>query len=149
MSLPLPANASRASLLRQTLLQAGLLVALSGALAWVTETFHIEWRPAPEIREMSAQDALRIRSGVVWVDVRNPERFASAHLPGAVAFDENTHDASLAKVLEHWSPGATVVVYGEGVGSERAERVARRLKRDLKSKGVFLLKGGWAAWPRS
>jgi rhodanese-related sulfurtransferase len=84
----------------------------------------------------------------LWVDVRNPERFESAHIPGAIHFSEAEAEASAAAVRRVWRPGRKLAVYGEGIGSERAERVAKSLKAVLGTREVYLLEGGWAAWPR-
>jgi 3-mercaptopyruvate sulfurtransferase SseA len=45
--------------------------------------------------------------------------------------------------------GQRIVIYGEGTGSDRALQIARRLRKDLGAPRIFLLEGGWAAWPRN
>jgi len=85
----------------------------------------------------------------VWVDVRNPERFESAHIPDAIPFDEANATEGLARIKSVLGAGKKVVVYGEGTGSDRALRVARMIKQELRTKEVALLEGGWASWPRN
>jgi hypothetical protein len=59
-----------------------------------------------------------------------------------------TAEASLEAVRRVWKSNRKLGVYGEGIGSDRAERVAKLLKTELGTREVYLLEGGWAAWPR-
>ena len=97
---------------------------------------------------MTVKEAQSNQTNFVWVDVRNPERYESAHIPGAVHFSEAEAEASLKAVRSVWKAGRKLGVYGEGIGSDRAERVAKSLKAALGTREVYLLEGGWAAWPR-
>ena len=83
-----------------------------------------------------------------WVDVRSAERFEKAHIPDAISFDESNISEGLERVKAIRVRGGKIVVYGEGTGSDRAARVARLLKKELQTKDIALLEGGWAAWPR-
>ena len=93
------------------------------------------------------QAQTRVRE-FTWVDVRSAERFEKAHIPGAVSFDEADFSEGLERIKGFRMGGKKIVVYGEGTGSERALRVARLLKKELQTKDIALLEGGWAAWPR-
>jgi rhodanese-related sulfurtransferase len=136
-------------LVRAALLQAAALVCAAIVPTWATAHFKIKWQAPPSVESISVASAQAATTNVVWVDVRNPEDFESAHINGAVSFAEKDHDASLERVLKNWTPKKQVVVYGVGVGSDRAQRVALQLKKDLQTRKVFLLEGGWAAWPRN
>ncbi len=136
------------ALLRACLLQTGFLLSVACLLAYATDAFHLQWSPPKALREMSINEARARQAEFVWVDVRNPERFESAHMPGAIHFDEAESEAGTEAVRRLWTTGRKVCVYGEGIGSVRAERVAQLLKTALGSREVYLLEGGWAAWPR-
>jgi rhodanese-related sulfurtransferase len=128
--------------------QAGLLVLGACLLTYATIAFGLRWSPPKALREVGIKEALSRQTEFVWVDVRNPERFESAHIPGAVHFSEATAGASLEEVRRVWKSNRKLGVYGEGIGSDRAERVAKLLKTELGTREVYLLEGGWAAWPR-
>ena len=102
------------------------------------------------------------RPGVVVLDVRRGERFATAHLPGARHFSVygiNTYDtdeASLRSFVRMWafqlslagiSRDDTVVVYGD-YSDEPAAR-AYWFLRYLGHPQCALLDGGLTAWARS
>ena len=137
------------SLIRSALIQMAFLILVSGMLTWATAFWGIQWKRPPEVRSLSIAAIQKDLSDVVWVDVRDFDRFDSAHIPDALFFSEAEHDKSLAHLLRLWKPKTRVVIYGEGPGSDRAQRVALQLKKDLHSADVFLLEGGWAAWPRN
>ena len=88
-------------------------------------------------------------SSHTWVDVRSPERFEQAHVPGAIHFEESNASEGMERLKRAHAPGNKIVVYGEGTGSDRALRVARFLKKEMATKEILLLEGGWAAWPRN
>lgn len=135
--------------LRPAILQAGLLVALAVLASWATATFHLKWRLPPDLNTLTLNDARNSPVPILWVDVRELERFESAHVPDAISFEEQNRDDSLAKIIARWTPNTRVIVYGEGPNSDRASRVAKNLKKDLGTREVYLLEGGWAAWPRN
>ena len=97
---------------------------------------------------MGIEEARLLMREIIWVDVRNQERFTQERVIGAIAFDDANLPAALKSLRAERTPTKKLVVYGEGAGSERAVRVARLLKKELETKNVLLLKGGWAAWPR-
>lgn len=136
------------ALLRASLLQTGFLLLVACLLAYATDALHLQWSPPKALRELGVKEARARQAEIVWVDVRNPERFESAHIPGAIHFNEADAEAGTRAVRRYWTTGRKVCVYGEGIGSVRAERVAKLLKTALGSGEVYLLEGGWAAWPR-
>lgn len=142
------AQHARHALLQASLRQAALLTAVAGVLSYATIALDLKWDPPKAIGEISIREARAQQSMLVWVDVRNPERFEIAHIPGAVHFDEAETDAGVGAIRKLWRKGRKLCVYGEGIGSARAERVVKLLKSALETREVYLLEGGWAAWPR-
>jgi rhodanese-related sulfurtransferase len=122
-----------------------VIALVPGALSVV---FDWQWKAPAEFHELSSRDAQRQMNKLCWVDVRDPERFERGHVAGAVCFDEKMPAPAMQRLRSIWTPAFTFVVYGEGAGSERAERAARLLKTEFHTKAVWLLQGGWAAWPR-
>jgi len=141
--------APKAPLIRAGLTQVVILLLLAGIPTWLTSHFQIRWKAPATVESLTISSLKQDTHNVIWIDVRGQEAFDIAHIEGALRFDENDHDTSLQTLLKEWTPDKRVVVYGVGTGSERAERVALRLKKDLQSKKVYLLEGGWASWPRN
>jgi rhodanese-related sulfurtransferase len=133
---------------RSLLKQMVVLILAAMLAAWANSAFHWTWKLPPEVRSLSLPEARKNQGPLLWVDVRDADRFAEAHVPEAVRYDEAHPSASLAQLVPLWTPQSRVLVYGEGPGSERALRVAKQLKKDLASREVYLLEGGWLAWPR-
>lgn len=125
-----------------------LLLLAAGILSALTIGFNLKWKPSSEFREMNGREARTHPNEVIFVDVRSKDRFEAAQIPGALHFDEQNSEAGIETIRSIWSPKFKILVYGEGTGSDRAQRVARLLKSALPSKNVLLLEGGWAAWPR-
>lgn len=135
-------------LVRASLRQAAVLVAVAVALSYATIALDLRWNPPKTTEEISITEAQAQQARLVWVDVRHPERFENAHIPGALPFDEAETEAGIEAVRRVWKRGQKLCVYGEGTGSARAERVVKLLKSALETREVYLLEGGWAAWPR-
>ena len=133
---------------RSLFLQMTVLLLVAFLAAKANSAFHWTWKLPPEIRSLPLAELRKKPHPLIWVDVRDADRFAENHIPEAVHFDETHPNASLARLLPRWTPDTRVLVYGEGIGSERAQRVAKRLKKDLASSEVYLLEGGWLAWPK-
>ena len=83
---------------------------------------------------------------ILWIDARNEEAFARAHIPGALSLRERNWDEQFAEVVAVWRPGARVVVYCDDRDCNASAAVARRLRRELGIEGVQALSGGWVAW---
>ena len=138
----------RNSLARAAVGQTLCLVGGACAFAYASIALELKWRPPKPMGELTIKEARSKQTEFVWVDVRHPERFEGAHIPGAVHFSEAEAEASVEAVRRVWKPGRKLAVYGDGIGSDRAERVAKSLKAALGTREVYLLEGGWAAWPR-
>ncbi|RFC46049.1 MAG: Rhodanese-related sulfurtransferase [Verrucomicrobia bacterium] len=126
-----------------------MLLCIAFVPAAATLHFDLKWKPPAEFRDLKSLEARDRQYEFVWIDVRQKERFDSNHIPGAISFDENEAALALESVRLVWTPGKKIVVYGEGTGSDRALRVARLIQKEFKTKDVYLLEGGWAAWPRN
>jgi len=143
-----PSRGQRGALVRAAFAQTVFLLAGACLFSYAIISFGLKWSPPKSLREVTVKEAQSNQTNFVWVDVRNPERYESAHIPGAVHFSEAEAEASLKAVRSVWKAGRKLGVYGEGIGSDRAERVAKSLKAALGTREVYLLEGGWAAWPR-
>lgn len=135
-------------LIRAAIRQTLILLGLAGIPSLLTVVFDWKWQAPTEFVELSALQTQRQMADLLWVDVRDPERFEQGHVRGAITFEETTPEPALDRLRTEWKPGRGIIVYGEGSGSERAVRVGRLLKREFHTQNVLLLKGGWAAWPR-
>lgn len=133
---------------RSILVQACVLALIAGIPAWITARYNIDWGPAPEFQTISAAQIRKSPGAYILVDVRNADRFERAHAPGALLFEDATYAQDLEKLRATLGARQPIVVFGEGVGSERAMRIARQLRKDFPANPVHLLEGGWAAWPR-
>ena len=129
--------------------QAVLLLGVASLPAAATLFFDPKWEPPAEFHAAKAADVHAHLDHFVSVDVRDEERYEKAHIPGALSVKETEPDRGIDRIRTVWMPGKKIVVYGEGSGSDRALRVARLIKKELRTKEVLLLEGGWAAWPRS
>lgn len=141
-------SSDKVSVVRPALRQVTTLLLAAAILAWATAFWEIQWHRPPEIRSISIAAARKDAANLVWVDVRTRDRFDISHISDAILFDENAHNPSLENLMQQWNPKRRVVVYGEGAGSDRAQRVAIQLKKDLQTRHIYLLEGGWATWPR-
>jgi rhodanese-related sulfurtransferase len=133
---------------RSLVLQAFVLGLLAAVPTWITGHYNINWGPAPEFQVIPPAQIRQQPAKYILVDVRNPDRFERAHAPGALLFGDATYAQDLEKLRATLAAGRQIVVFGEGVGSERATRIARQLRNDLPSNPVHFMEGGWAAWPR-
>jgi len=130
---------------RQFLLLSGLGLCLAAAAALVhpsrERVADILWS-APELSppELAAETG-RIQ----WVDARSREDFEHAHAPGALHLSPDNYDEGFGELLRAWRPGLRVLVYCHPGSCDTAQAVARRLGRDLRSRDIRVLQGGWAA----
>jgi rhodanese-related sulfurtransferase len=131
------------------LFQAAVLLLFAAVPTALTARLHLDWKAPGEFNEISASAAHADASNLILVDVRNTERFESGHAQGALGITPETYDSMLDLVRAGFTGAKRIVVYGEGTGSKRAQQIARQLRKDLGSNRIFLLEGGWAAWPRN
>ena len=114
----------------------------------LTARLNLRWAAPAEFSQIPPKSAHADAANILFVDVRNQDRFESGHAPGALAIRPETYETMLDSIRATWR-GQRVVIYGEGTGSDRALQVARKLRKDLDPPRILLLEGGWAAWPRN
>ncbi|MDD2764129.1 MAG: rhodanese-like domain-containing protein [Opitutaceae bacterium] len=130
--------------------QAGVLLLAALAPALLTATLHPR-RPAwakdqimiPEAAWSTIQEW---RDPVLLIDARSAADFSRDHIPGALPLSESQWEEQLPTVIQAWRPGARVVVYCANPGCGTSQSAGRRLRRELGSNTIFVLKGGWSAW---
>ncbi len=86
-------------------------------------------------------DALTRAPDFVLIDVRSPEAFARAHVPGAVNIP---HAKIIAARMACYAPGTLFVVYCAGPHCNGAQRGALRLAR--LGLPVKIMIGGMTGW---
>jgi rhodanese-related sulfurtransferase len=119
----------------------GTLIHISG-ISLQPET----WRTPPSIPVSRAR---ALAPEPLWIDVRSEERFNLRTIPNAVRADLADWNGTLRRIsTSHWQgPNHTIVVFGEGPGSDAAKEVLSRLRNALATKNIYLLEGGFLAWP--
>jgi rhodanese-related sulfurtransferase len=116
--------------------------------AVLTARLNLRWAAPAEFSQIPPKSAQADAVNILFVDVRNQERFESGHAPGALAIRPETYGTMQDSIRALWR-GQRIVIYGEGTGSDRALQVARKLRKDLDAPRILLLEGGWAAWPKN
>jgi prepilin-type processing-associated H-X9-DG protein len=133
---------------KSALLQAVLLLLFAMLPAVLTARLNLRWTAPAEFTPIPPTLAHSDAANILFVDVRNQDRFESGHAPGALAIRPETYETMKDSIRALWR-GQRIVIYGEGAGSDRALQVARKLRKDLDVPRILLLEGGWAAWPRN
>ena len=127
-----------------------LLAAIPALAAALWHPHKPEWtRSAGDTPEISWDQASALKSEVLWIDARKEENYRQGHIDKALSLDEARWEDSLPAVIAAWQPGAAIVVYCDGADCGTSRSVARRLKRELGVPEVYVLKGGWRAWPKT
>ena len=132
----------------RTLRQLALVLALALVPALVSGAWQLRWRT----EELLAPGEVRLATArlwgeqVQWVDARARAKYERTHIPGALLLNEDEWDKLVGPFLDAWDADKTLVVYCDGGSCEASEAVAERIRTELKIGGVFVLKGGWAAW---
>jgi len=129
----------------------GLLLVVLAVLPAIGEGFYfrdrVSWQsPIPASELVTVDQAKAWGDGVIWVDARPDDEFASDHVPGAFSLNEDHWGELLAQFLPNWSPEKKVVVYCSAESCNAARDVAKRLRDDAQIQNVFVLNGGWEEW---
>lgn len=95
--------------------------------------------------EVQLQMALAWKN-VVWLDARNRIEYEQDHIPGALLLNQDEWDLLFFEFLGTWDPDQKVIVYCGGKRCQLSTQVAERLREELGSENIFVLKGGWSAW---
>ena len=95
------------------------------------------------IRTISAAEANAMfgKTGVVFLDVREPDEFKAGHIPGAVNIPRGLLESRIEEQIP--DKNTTIVVYcRSGVRSALASATLVKMGY----KGVLNMDGGWKAW---
>jgi rhodanese-related sulfurtransferase len=95
------------------------------------------------IRTISTTEANSMfgKSGVVFLDVREPDEFKTGHIPGAVNIPRGLLESRIEDQVS--DKNSTIVVYcRSGVRSALASATLVKMGY----KGVLNMDGGWKAW---
>ncbi len=84
----------------------------------------------------------------LWVDARSREEFEADHIPGAILLNEDDWEDLFFEFLDHWimADEPAVVVYCGSRGCRASHLVAERLREEIGSPDVHVLRGGWETW---
>ena len=85
---------------------------------------------------------------VQWVDARSRGKYQQGHIAGAILLNEDEWGELVGPFLDAWDADKHLVIYCDGGTCEASQRVAERIRGDLKIGGVSVLKGGISAWKR-
>ncbi len=128
--------------------QLGILLALALVPAVVSGAFQLKLRDETPQEEVTLAMVEAWGAGVLWVDARTAEKFATGHIPNALLLNEDEWDRLVPAFLDAWEPDRQIVVYCDGGSCDASHAVARRLREELKLENVHVLKGGWSEWSR-
>lgn len=124
--------------------QAVVLAAVALIPAVGAGVFHPK-RPDWRSYELSFSEISKLET-VLWVDGRAAKEYHLSHIPGALLLNEDDWDGGLPAVLQAWSPGCPIVVYGGRC--QTSGEVARRLRKEVGFDTVYVLEGNWKEWMR-
>ena len=135
-------------MIARTLRQLALVLALALVPALVSGAWQLRWRTEEPLApgEVRLATARMWGDKVQWVDARARAKYERTHIPGALLLNEDEWDKLVGPFLDAWDADKTLVVYCDGGSCEASQAVAERIRTELKIGGVFVLKGGWAAW---
>ncbi|MEM1221749.1 MAG: rhodanese-like domain-containing protein [Verrucomicrobiota bacterium] len=123
-----------------------ILVCLGMGFSLATGRSPLPWA-APEIGpgEIRLIDAKAL--DLIWVDARNEEDFAKAHIPEAILLNEENWDTGLINLMEAWlSIPRPMVIYCADASCGTSKKIAERLREALPEAEIYTLKGGWESW---
>jgi len=128
--------------------QLALVLALALLPALVSGTIQLQWSQHESLApgEVRAATVRMWGENVQWVDARTQAKYQRAHIPGALLLNEDEWEKLVGPFLDAWDADKTLVVYCDGGNCDASEAVAERIRNELKIGGVYVLKGGWAAW---
>ena len=135
-------------MIARTLRQLTLVLALALVPALVSGAWQLRWRAEEPLApgEVRLATARQWGDQVQWVDARSRAKYERTHLPGALLLNEDEWDKLVGPFLDAWDADKTLIVYCDGGSCVASEAVAERIRTELKIGGVYVLKGGWAAW---
>lgn len=96
--------------------------------------------------EIRLADVAAAKGTILWLDARSLVDYNQAHMPGALALNEDNWENLLPEVLEAWQPKQWIIVYCSSQKCQASQGVANRLREEVGIRDVYVLKGGWEAW---
>ena len=135
-------------MIARTLRQLALVLALALVPALVSGAWQLAWKKEEPLvpGEVRLATARMWGDQVQWVDARSRAKYERTHIPGALLLNEDEWDKLVGPFLDAWDADKTLIVYCDGGSCEASQAVAERIRTELKIGGVYVLKGGWAAW---
>ena len=135
-------------MIARTLRQLALVLALALVPALVSGAWQLQWRKQEPLApgEVRLATARMWGDQVQWVDARSRAKYERTHIPGALLLNEDEWEKLVGPFLDAWDADKTLIVYCDGGSCEASQAVAERIRTELKLGGVYVLKGGWAAW---
>ena len=135
-------------MIARTLRQLALVLALALVPALVSGAWQLQWRKQEPLApgEVRLATARMWGDQVQWVDARSRAKYERTHIPGALLLNEDEWDKLVGPFLDAWDADKTLIVYCDGGNCEASQAVAERIRTELKIGGMYVLKGGWAAW---
>ena len=135
-------------MIARTLRQLALVLALALVPALLSGAWQLRMSPQEPLApgEVRLATARMWGDKVQWVDARSRAKYERTHIPGALLLNEDEWDNLVGPFLDAWDADKTLVVYCDGGSCEASQAVAERIRTELKIGGVYMLKGGWAAW---
>jgi rhodanese-related sulfurtransferase len=97
---------------------------------------------APRSVDMSEVEQWNIEP--LWVDVRSTELYNIGHMPDAISLAiDGSWTSGLRELAGKWIPSQPLVVYCERQWCLSSRDAANRLRHDLGTQDVFVLREGW------
>lgn len=107
------------------------------------------WTPPMEPSssfEVTAQQAFKLSTSLLWVDARSEYDYQSRHIPGAIRLTKEDWDGMLAGFFQQYDGVKPVIVYCNP-GCHSSHEIANRL-REMGLESVYVLQGGYEAWAK-
>jgi rhodanese-related sulfurtransferase len=131
-----------------------LILLLSGIAGVATAFLHPERLPFRESGliaegEVTLAEAEAMENAL-WIDARQAEAWAEAHIPGAILLNEDEWEALLPGFFEAWiDPDAPLIIYCDSRACGASHQIVDRLEREMGVTEAYVLHGGWETWTRA
>jgi rhodanese-related sulfurtransferase len=133
----------------RVLRQLAIVLGLALLPALVSAAIQLQWNAEapPSKGEVTIAMVHGWGDHVLWVDARSRAKYEHAHIPGAVLLNEEEWNSLTSAFSDAYDPDVPVVVYCDGGSCDASHAVADRLRKEFGLQKVYVLKGGWSAWP--
>jgi rhodanese-related sulfurtransferase len=140
----------------RTVWQSALLVALAAIAAAAAKAWHpyapslyLQNEPLAQ-NEIKLEEALTWDPPPLWVDARQPDKFAAGHIPGAIHIYPQEMDNGVFENIEALQDAQIneqrIVVYCGSHACKASKQVADSLRQKIGLETVYFLRSGWDAW---